>query len=527
MKGVTRVTASLLAAAMTAGLGTTAVFAADDATTGSTGINIGNVDTTAPAPETTHTNTLTVSDKDGNLLASTDAYERNYYSFADRKVEEKPAAAVTVRQLNLAVGATKKLTAAVDADSAKAGNTVVWSYADVDKDGKINSSDVVKEQFTGDGVDGKNVTVTSTAPETDVVTLGSDGTLTATKPGKAIVYAVASDYVKENKDDKDKVTTITGEAQYVKFEINVVEPNGVTANFEGHDTVFVDSELEGIFNKAAEKVTEDDFTKVLEARTAAPTAAQLKYEGSQRVAHVATGDALNVEYDLTDVANGGHDADTNTVSVKTLNPRYITTSGLTATVTGSAPKDGVGLVYAEYAYDYADKAMTDLSKTSNYLFTVEHQGVKVYRVYNPNTGEHLYTIDEKEAKYLPTIGWISEGVGWYAPETSKAPVTRMFNPNNGGEHVYTTDAKEVAALEKAGWKNEGTKFYSATSKYFPLYRQYNPNAIANNHNYTGNIYERTVLVSLGWKDEGVKLYATELDADTIKAASDNVAREDD
>jgi hypothetical protein len=103
----------------------------------------------------------------------------------------------------------------------------------------------------------------------------------------------------------------------------------------------------------------------------------------------------------------------------------------------------------------------------------------------------------------------------------------MFNPNNGGEHVYTTDAKEVAALEKAGWKNEGTKFYSATSKYFPLYRQYNPNAIANNHNYTGNIYERTVLVSLGWKDEGVKLYATELDADTIKAASDNVAREDD
>jgi hypothetical protein len=232
MKGVTRVTASLLAAAMTAGLGTTAVFAADDATTGSTGINIGNVDTTAPAPETTHTNTLTVSDKDGNLLASTDAYERNYYSFADRKVEEKPAAAVTVRQLNLAVGATKKLTAAVDADSAKAGNTVVWSYADVDKDGKINSSDVVKEQFTGDGVDRTNVTVTSTAPETDVVTLGSDGTLTATKPGKAIVYAVASDYVKENKDDKDKVTTITGEAQYVKFEINVVEPNGVTANFE-------------------------------------------------------------------------------------------------------------------------------------------------------------------------------------------------------------------------------------------------------------------------------------------------------
>lgn len=541
MKGVTRVTASLLAAAMTAGLGTTAVFAGDDATTGSTGINIGNVDTTAPAPETTHTKTLTVSDKDGNLLASTDAYERNYYSFADRKVEEKSEGAVTVRQLNLAVGATKKLTAAVDADSAKAGNTVVWSYADVNKDGKINSSDVVNTEFTGDGVDANTKVNTSSAtPETDVVTLGSDGTLTATKPGKAIVYAVASDYVKENKDDKDKVTTITGEAQYVKFEINVVEPTGVTANFEGHDTVFVNSNLDSTtLNLGTEKVdnvrtealakgvTEDNFTKALEKRTAAPTAAQLKYDGSQYVAHVATGDVLNVEYDLAGVANNGHDADTNTVSAKTLNPRYITTSGLTATVTGSAPKDGVGLVYAEYAYDYADKAMTDLSKTSNYLFTVEHQGVKVYRVYNPNTGEHLYTIDEKEAKYLPTIGWIDEGTGWYAPETSKAPVTRMFNPNNGGEHVYTTDAKEVAALEKAGWKNEGTKFYSATSKYFPLYRQYNPNAIANNHNYTGNILERTMLVSLGWKDEGVKLYATELAADTIAAASGNVTRTDD
>lgn len=117
----------------------------------------------------------------------------------------------------------------------------------------------------------------------------------------------------------------------------------------------------------AKGVTEDNFTKALEKRTAAPTAAQLKYEGSQYVAHVATGDALNVEYDLLGIANNGHDADTNTVSVKTLNPKYITTSGLTATITGSAPKDGVGLVYAEYAYDYADKDMTDLSVTSNYL----------------------------------------------------------------------------------------------------------------------------------------------------------------
>ena len=78
-----------------------------------------------------------------------------------------------------------------------------------------------------------------------------------------------------------------------------------------------------------------------------------------------------------------------------------------------------------------------------------------------------------------TIGWIPEGTGWFAPETSKAPVTRMLNPNNGGEHDYTTDAKEVAALEKAGWK-----------------------------------------------DEGVKLYATKLDADTIEKASNNVATED-
>lgn len=114
--------------------------------------------------------------------------------------------------------------------------------------------------------------------------------------------------------------------------------------------------------------------------------------------------------------------------------------------------------------------------------------VKMYRVYNPNSGEHFYTSDVEERNNLVWSGWTAEGIGWYAPSTSNTPVYRLYS---GTDHHYTMDASERDNLIKAGWKYEGIGWYSDDNKTVPLYRQYNPyvdpNAKTNNsgsHNYT-------------------------------------------
>ncbi len=130
--------------------------------------------------------------------------------------------------------------------------------------------------------------------------------------------------------------------------------------------------------------------------------------------------------------------------------------------------------------------------------------VSMYRLYNPNSGEHFYTADESERSLLISIGWNNEGVGWTAPSDG-TPVYRLYNAN-GGEHHYTTDAAEKDMLVGAGWSYEGVGWYSAPDSGVPLFRDYNPNAFSNNHNYTASSSEHEHLVFLGWRDEGIGWY---------------------
>lgn len=134
----------------------------------------------------------------------------------------------------------------------------------------------------------------------------------------------------------------------------------------------------------------------------------------------------------------------------------------------------------------------------------------MYRVYNPNSGEHFYTSNKAEKDHLVNLGWKYEGIGWKAPTVSNFPVYRLYNAN-GGEHHYTMNVAEKDNLVKLGWKYEGIGWFSADpndSNSVPLLREYNPNAFSNNHNYTTNANEHNWLVGLGWKDEGKAWYAT-------------------
>ena len=130
----------------------------------------------------------------------------------------------------------------------------------------------------------------------------------------------------------------------------------------------------------------------------------------------------------------------------------------------------------------------------------------MYRLYNPNSGEHFYTASEVEKNNLKRLGWSYEGVGWVAPVTSSTPVYRLYNPN-AGDHHYTMSVGERDSLMSVGWNDEGIGWYSDDSKSIPLYRQYNPNAVAGSHNYTTSVAERDSLISVGWNDEGVAWHA--------------------
>ena len=149
---------------------------------------------------------------------------------------------------------------------------------------------------------------------------------------------------------------------------------------------------------------------------------------------------------------------------------------------------------------FANENFTDESQTNH---------VTIYRLYNPNTGEHFYTADDVEKDALSMFyGWKYEGVGWYAPEQSNTPVYRLNNPNTG-DHHFTPSQTERNHLIKVGWKDEGIGWYSDDAKTVPMYREYNPNAKIGTHNYTCNPKEHASLIQIGWKDENIAWYAVE------------------
>lgn len=134
----------------------------------------------------------------------------------------------------------------------------------------------------------------------------------------------------------------------------------------------------------------------------------------------------------------------------------------------------------------------------------------MYRVYNPNSGEHFYTADVQERSNLVMHGWKNEGIAWAAPKHSDTPVYRLYS---GTDHHYTPSAEERDSLVRSGWTYEGVGWYSDDAEGVPLYRQFNPHvnpsASTNNsgsHNYTTSTGENDYLVSAGWKAEGIGWY---------------------
>lgn len=124
----------------------------------------------------------------------------------------------------------------------------------------------------------------------------------------------------------------------------------------------------------------------------------------------------------------------------------------------------------------------------------------VFRVYNPNSGLHHYTINQAEREYLVSLGWNDEGTSFFVAQSQGTPVYREYNPNDG-THNWTTSKGEHDYVVRAGWNNEGIGWYMPSGATVNVYRLYNPNS--GEHVYTTSKGEYDAVVKAGWRGEGV------------------------
>lgn len=132
--------------------------------------------------------------------------------------------------------------------------------------------------------------------------------------------------------------------------------------------------------------------------------------------------------------------------------------------------------------------------------------VNMYRMYDPNSGEHFYTGSDEEKDNLVAAGWDYEGIGFTFPLTTGKPVYRLYEPVTG-EHLYTMDEEEKEILLAKGWNYEGVAFNSGFEAEVPQYRLHNPNATRGAYHFTASDVERDFLISAGWVYQGIGWYS--------------------
>lgn len=153
--------------------------------------------------------------------------------------------------------------------------------------------------------------------------------------------------------------------------------------------------------------------------------------------------------------------------------------------------------------EQGDSEEINQSESSDWELIPGQEKLHVYRFYNPNSGEHFYTISPNESYNLELAGWTLEGFNWTSPKTGNN-VYRLYNPNTG-DHFYTLNENEYNHLKTVGWKQEGASFYSGGN--LPVLRLYNPNERgAGSHHYTTSEKEKNHLVTVGWRYEGIAWY---------------------
>ncbi len=135
---------------------------------------------------------------------------------------------------------------------------------------------------------------------------------------------------------------------------------------------------------------------------------------------------------------------------------------------------------------------------------VQAEEVSIYKLYNRNNQEFLYTTNLEEYQNLSALKqeWLPEGRGFKVSTTQEEgyrPVFRYFHPLKG-RHVLTQNEAEGKALEDQGWRNEGIAFFAPAQGKEVVYRVKNE---AGSYRYPADKATKDALLAQGWKFEGV------------------------
>ena len=134
--------------------------------------------------------------------------------------------------------------------------------------------------------------------------------------------------------------------------------------------------------------------------------------------------------------------------------------------------------------------------------------VALYRLYNAQTRDRVYTTSCDERNTIVRSGFADEGVAGYVASRQLRRTTPLYRLLlSSGEHFYTTDLQEMTNLSQtAGNKSEGIVGYVANSQVrrtVPFYRLLG----SDRHLYTTNEQEKNnFLQTAGNKSEGVAGY---------------------
>ena len=144
-----------------------------------------------------------------------------------------------------------------------------------------------------------------------------------------------------------------------------------------------------------------------------------------------------------------------------------------------------------------------------YVLSDEYRSNSGYPVYRQTQdGVHLYYVDGVENNIIMNSeGYLSEGIGWYAPSgmVETNPITNdrvnVYRLFNNVEHFYTAGLVERDTALRNGWAYEGVAFTTTTKITTPVYR-----LCKGEHIYALDVAERDSLVTKGWKYEGIAWY---------------------
>ncbi len=162
---------------------------------------------------------------------------------------------------------------------------------------------------------------------------------------------------------------------------------------------------------------------------------------------------------------------------------------------------------------------------------------RMYRAYNGNADQHVFTTSTFEFQAVTGYGLrdeTSDQPGWAVaalPVAKSTPLYRLYNPNTG-EHYYTTALGERDILVSVGWnfeKVEGQMFARQVSQsVLPIYRLYNK--VSGGHLFTESQQTRDAILAQFpgiWVENEILGYAFAVGADEVRssaAASSSVAQ---